>query len=342
MRKIVLSVCSAIIPALVLILSLSLSKETPEGNHNETKPQTPAYVIAIHGGAGTLTAENTSPELQEAYSASLLAALNKGKDILFAGGSALDAVEQVIRLLEDDSLFNAGKGAVLNARGKAELDASIMEGSGLNAGAVAGVSHIRNPISAARAVMEKSKHVMLSGAGAELFAGSVGISLVDTSYFLTRRVLDRYGERVREADKHGTVGCVALDKQGNLAAGTSTGGMMMKEYGRIGDSPVIGAGTYADNNTCAISCTGHGEYFIRYAVAHDISALMQYGGLSLEAAADSVILGKLKHAGGAGGVICIDKDGNYHFSFNTPGMLRAVAREGEEAKVLLFADEGSH
>src|SRR5690606_26456637 len=238
---------------------------------------------------------------------------------------SLDAVEAVIRHMEDDSLFNAGKGSVFSFDGKHELDASIMNGKDLSCGAVGGVSKIKNPISAARAVMERSEHVLLAGRGAEQFAKHNNLDTVDPSYFYTKSrydALQKLKKNKLQPEKRGTVGCVALDMHGNLAAGTSTGGMTGKRFQRIGDSPVIGAGTYADNNSCAVSCTGHGEFFIRYAVAKDLACLVEYRELSLEKAASTVIFDKLKKAGGEGGLIAIDKDGNISMCFNTPGMFR--------------------
>ena len=271
--------------------------------------------------------------------------LRRGDSILYAGGTSLDAVEVCIRMMEDCPLFNAGKGAVFNAEGKNEMDASVMDGKTGLAGAVAGVTTIKNPISAARAVMEKSQHVMLSGKGAEIFAASQGLEIVAQDYFFTRERWNDYLKARQKADslelidkKHGTVGCVAIDKYGNLAAGTSTGGMTMKKYGRIGDSPIIGAGTYADNNTCAVSATGHGEYFIRNVVAYDISALMKYRELSLKDATSEVIMKKLKSQGGNGGVIAVDKNGNIAMTFNTAGMFRGYVKAGGEMKVALFSD----
>ncbi|RMI19351.1 MAG: isoaspartyl peptidase/L-asparaginase, partial [Calditrichaeota bacterium] len=275
------------------------------------------------------------------------------------GGSSLDAVEQTIRVLEDSPLFNAGKGAVFTNAGTNELDASIMDGATLQAGAVAGVKRVKNPISLARLVMEKSPHVMLAGDGADAFAKENGLELVDPHYFYTeqryqqwQRVLQREKEKQQsqsraapdaassEADEPplGTVGVVALDKQGNLAAGTSTGGMTNKRWGRVGDSPIIGAGTYADNRTCAVSCTGHGEYFIRLNVAHDISALMAYKGLSVQEAAEEVILKKLTQLGGTGGVIAIDRNGNIAMPFNTSGMYRGYWLEGGEPVVKIYRE----
>lgn len=299
------------------------------------------YAIVIHGGAGTILREEMSPEKEAAYKAALNAALDIGEKILKDGGSAMDAVEQTIRSLEDNPLFNAGKGAVFNHDGKNELDASFMDGATRNAGAVGGVTIVKNPITLARAVMEQSPHVMLTGRGAEAFAIDNGIDTVAPYYFFTQERWDAL-QRAKAAEKQkesgmpaksnhkmGTVGCVVRDKQGNLAAGTSTGGMTNKRWNRLGDSPVIGAGTFADNNTCAISCTGHGEFFIRYVVAYDVAALMEYKNLSLEDAANKVVMDKLVKAGGEGGLIAVDKYGNVAMPFNSEGMYRGYSRPGE-------------
>ena len=297
------------------------------------------YAIAIHGGAGNITPKNVPPEVQAKYKAKLKEALLAGEKILKNNGSALDAVTAAITVMENSPLFNAGKGAVFTAAGTNEMDASIMDGKSLNAGAVAGVRTIKNPILAARAVMEQSPHVLLSGNGADAFAKEKGLDIVDPSYFFTQRRWDsfqREKKKMEKGEKHGTVGCVALDVHGNLAAGTSTGGMTMKMHGRIGDSPIIGAGTYADNNTCAVSCTGHGEYFIRYAVAYDITALMKYKGLSLHEAANEVIMQKLKNAGGDGGIIAVDNQGNISMVFNTSGMFRGKASNNQKPMVYIF------
>jgi len=297
------------------------------------------YTLVIHGGAGNITPENVPPDVAQQYKAKLTEALLAGDEVLKNGGTAMDAVTATIMVMENCPLFNAGKGAVFTADGINEMDASIMDGRNLEAGAVAGVHTIKNPILAARAVMEQSPHVLLSGNGADQFAKEKDLQIVDPSYFFTQKRWDSY-QRIKkqkeEADKHGTVGCVALDSHGNLAAGTSTGGMTWKMHGRIGDSPIIGAGTYADNNTCAVSCTGHGEYFIRYAVAYDISALMKYKGLTLQQAADEVIMKKLKQAGGDGGIIAVDKDGNTSMTFNTSGMFRGKISKGEKPEVFVF------
>lgn len=290
------------------------------------------WTIVIHGGAGNITRENTKDSLL--YTQALDSALNIGVAILQSGGHALDAVEKVIIFLEDNPLFNAGRGAVLTNKGEAELDASVMEGKTLKAGAVAGVKTIRHPVSAARAVMEKSEHVFLAGEGAQQFAAENGLETVENSFFITdsrKKMLEKYQKK-----PGGTVGCVVLDTQGNLAAGTSTGGMMNKKYGRIGDAPVIGAGTYANNSSCAISCTGHGEYFIRYAVAFNIHSLVSYRNMDIAAAAAKVFDEQLTPAGGTGGVIIAGKNGDYCFYFNTSGMFRAAATSNGKKEICLF------
>lgn len=323
-----------IIPVLLLFfVSTSFSVK------NDEKEERIEFAIVIHCGVGYLQKQNLSEEQYKTYLDKLNRALDIGIEILENNGSGIDAVEKVINFLENDSLFNAGKGAVFTNEGKNELDASIMEGKTLNAGAVAGVTKIKNPISAAREVMENSKHVMLFGEGANQFAKKHGLEIVDNEYFFTQKSYNRLQkvlEKERKEEKHGTVGCVALDKNGNLAAGTSTGGMTNKMYGRIGDSPVIGAGTYANNNTCAVSCTGHGEYFIRYAVAHDVSALMEYKGISLAEAAKYVVQKKLVNAGGRGGLIAVDGEGNVSMEFNTPMMFRAFYQSNGNRGVKIF------
>lgn len=308
---------------------------------NCSQDESPEYVIVVHGGAGNVTPENIPEEIQNDYIDVLSRALDTGFTILQSGGSSLDAVETAIRLMEDSPLFNAGKGAVFTNKGKNELDASIMDGSTLNAGAVASVTDIRNPISAARAVMEQSDHVMLAGKGASRFAREKGLEIVDSSYFYTERRWKSHQQQQKKkiVEKHSTVGCIAMDKNGNLAAGTSTGGMTNKMFGRIGDTPIIGAGNYANNKTCAVSATGHGEFFIRYTVAHDISALMEYKNLSLAEAARQVIHEKLEPAGGKGGIIAIDKKGNVAMEFNTSGMFRGYAKSTGEREVLMFGKE---
>lgn len=315
----------------------------------------PNVVLGVHGGTGMPKKEMT-PEVEKKLRAGLEQALKAGAAILKkSDGTSLDAVEAAIRVLEDDPLFNAGKGAVFTHDGKNELDASIMEGRTKKAGAVAGVTVVKNPISAARAVMEKTKHVMLIGRGAEELAKEVGLDIVDPSYFRTEerwKQLQQELEAERKAsgkkEKGGaalvsprphewsTVGAVAVDSAGNLAAGTSTGGMSNKRFGRIGDSPIIGAGTYADNRTCAVSCTGHGEYFIRYAVTHDISALMEYKGLTVQQAADEVLRKKLVAAGGEGAAIALDPKGNFAMSRNSEGCYRGYVTRDGKITVLLY------
>ncbi|QIL38577.1 isoaspartyl peptidase/L-asparaginase [Pedobacter sp. HDW13] len=309
------------------------------------------YVMVIHGGAGTILKKNMSAEKEAAYIAVLTQALQAGYEQIKAGKTSLDAVEATIHVLENDPHFNAGKGAVFTHDGRNELDAAIMDGKTLMAGAVAGVTTIKNPISAARAVMEKSEHVMLVGAGADLFAKEVGLEIVDPKYFWTKErweglqkaiqedstkaVLDHGSKKselfgVKNLDyKFGTVGCVALDKAGNLAAGTSTGGMTNKKYGRVGDAPIIGAGTYCNNETAGISCTGWGEFYIRNVVAKTISDLMEYKGLSV-VKASKIALDKVGKMGGNGGLIALDKQGNMTMPFNTDGMYRgAITAEGK-------------
>lgn len=285
------------------------------------------YGMVIHGGAGTIERSTMTPEKEKAYRAALEQALQAGYAVLERGGPGLDAVEAAIHVLEDSPLFNAGKGAVFTHEGTNELDSSIMDGKTLQAGAVAGLKHIRNPISLARLVMEKSPHVLLTGDGAEAFAKKMGVAFVDQKYFYTEerwQALQKVKSSpapMKDDDRHGTVGVAALDKAGNLAAGTSTGGMTNKQFGRVGDSPLIGAGTYANNRTCAVSCTGDGEYFIRAMVAHDVSAMMEYKGMSVQEAAQAAIdkVGKL---GGTGGLIALDRKGNFAMPFNTSGMYR--------------------
>ena len=297
------------------------------------KKETPDFAIAIHGGAGTITRKNMTPEKESAYRSKLKEALNTGYVILETGGTSLNAVEATIQIMEDSDLFNAGKGAVFTNAGTNELDASIMDGSNLEAGAVAGVKTVKNPISAARKVMDETWHVMLSGDGADQFAKEQNLEIVDPIYFYTQRRWDSL--KKTQAKKHGTVGCVALDKHGNLAAGTSTGGLTNKQWGRIGDSPIIGAGTYANNQTCAVSGTGQGEYFIRGNVAYDISAMMEYENVSVGKAARKVI-GKLSDLGAEGGVIAMDSNGEISMPFNTAGMYRGFRKAGESSKILIF------
>jgi L-asparaginase / beta-aspartyl-peptidase len=285
-------------------------------------------MLVVHGGAGTITRSSMTAEAEAQYRAALEGALKAGHAVLARGGSSIDAVEATIQVLEDNPLFNAGKGAVFTHEGRNELDASLMEGKEKKAGAVAGITIVKHPISAARAVMEKSPHVMMTGRGAELVATKMGLEIVDPSYFWTERRWKALQMELRKEEgsdperKHGTVGAVAVDKAGNLAAGTSTGGMTNKQFGRIGDSPIIGAGNYADNESCAVSATGHGEFFIRWTVAYDIAALMKYRGMTVAQAAEEVINRKLKAAGGEGGVIALDAKGNFAMPFNSEGMYR--------------------
>jgi len=304
----------------------------------------PPWALVIHGGAGTIRRDNLDAETEAAYRAKLTAALDIGAAILADGGSSLDAVEATIRVMEDSPLFNAGKGSVFTEAGVNEMDASIMDGRDGAAGAVAGVKTLRNPISAARAVMEKSPHVMMAREGAEAFAAAQGLAVVDPAYFRTERRWQSYLKAKQKRDaanadrKHGTAGCVALDRQGNIAAGTSTGGMTLKMWGRIGDSPIIGAGTYADNNTCGVSATGHGEYFIRNVVAYDIAARMAYAGVSLREAAEEVVLKKLVAQGADGGIVALDGEGNIAMVFNTPGMYRGFRKSDGQSLLAIFGD----
>jgi L-asparaginase / beta-aspartyl-peptidase len=333
-----LMILSLFITCAIVFYSCMNEKAHPKGKSIAVSPEKQEWAIVIHGGAGGITRESITPELDKEYRAGLQVALNTGKKILEEGGSALDAVEQTIKTMEDNPLFNAGKGAVFTHEGKNELDAAIMDGSNLAAGSVAGVTDIKNPISAARRVMTNSPHVMLAGAGASQFAKEQGLEIVPPSYFFTERRFNELQEILKKG-KNGTVGCCALDKNGNLAAGTSTGGMPDKRYNRIGDAPIIGAGTYANNATCAVSATGHGEYFIRWTVAHDISALMEYKGLTLAAASDLVVNEKLVKAGGSGGVICVDKSGNISMPFNSTGMFRGFSTAGGTEGIFIYKDE---
>ena len=317
------------------------------------------FSIAIHGGAGTIKKANFSPEKEAAYRSKLAEATNAGYDILAAGGSSLDAINKAVNILENSPLFNAGKGAVYTCDGAHELEAAIMDGKTKNAGAVAGVKHIQNPINLARLVMTESVHVMLSGQGAEEFALEHQVPLIHNSHFDTERrykSLLKAKQKIKAlkdnsqgsadyqanylkldaAYKMGTVGAVAVDKAGNVAAATSTGGMTAKRYGRIGDSPVIGAGTWADNQSCAVSATGHGEYFIRYNVASDICARVLYQGKSIKQASNEVMFGPMYKAGGTGGVIVVDPKGNVALTFNTKGMYRGSRKAGQQAQIAIF------
>jgi beta-aspartyl-peptidase (threonine type) len=315
---------------------------------------TPGVVLGIHGGTGVSRAEMT-PQLEKDLRAGLLQSLEAGEAALKKpGATSLDAVEAAIRVLEDDPWFNAGRGAVFTHDGRNELDASIMEGQGRRAGAVAGVSTVKNPITAARSVMEKTKHVLLIGKGAEAFAAETGLDLVDPAYFRTEHRWNQLQDQLREereskTNKKGaalpaaaaprewsTVGAVAVDRFGNLAAGTSTGGMSNKRFGRVGDSPIIGAGTFADNATCAVSCTGHGEFFIRWSVAHEIASLVRYRGLTVQQAADDVLLKQLKAVDGEGAAIVLDAKGNFAVSHNSDTVYRGYVTADGKKTVLLY------
>jgi L-asparaginase / beta-aspartyl-peptidase len=351
-----------ILISLVFWVPTSAQKGTPAEIKQLQGPQNPRLGFVIHGGAGVIRKGSLSPEREKQYRVKLEEALLAGYKALQAGRSSLDAVEIAIRILEDSPLFNAGKGAVFTADGKNELDASIMNGKTLAAGAVAGLHHVKNPITLARAVMEKSPHVMMIGDGAEKFAKEQTIELVDEKYFWTQerwdslqRILKQEKAKAAEApaakpkgvgqnlaelpyNKFGTVGAVALDKDGNLAAGTSTGGMTNKKYGRVGDVPIIGAGTYANNATCAVSATGWGEFFIRLGVARDICALMEYRAMPIQNSADLVIKQKLQKLGGDGGVIGLDKFGNIAISFNSEGMYRAYINSEGKPVIEIYKD----
>jgi len=302
------------------------------------------YSIVIHGGAGVMSKDKMNEERRAEYKAKLTEALELGEKMLQEGATATDVVVKVINVMEDSPLFNAGKGAVFTHDGVNELDASIMEGKTLNAGAVAGVQDIKNPINAARAVMENSVHVMLSGKGASEFAKEQGLEIVPNKYFYTESRYQSLQQLLKEERKRtkkdniGTVGCAVLDTYGNLCAGTSTGGMTNKRWGRIGDSPIIGAGTYANNKTCALSCTGHGEYYIRLGFARDISAMMEYQNLSVTEACKKEIE-KLSELEGTGGVIGLDAEGNIAMEFNTSGMFRGYIKSTGEKKVAIFKGE---
>jgi beta-aspartyl-peptidase (threonine type) len=330
--------------AILFVMAMTLGGPTMAGQTTAKSKPNP-IAIAVHGGAGVIDRATMTPEKEAAYRAALETALRSGHAVLAAGGSSLDAVTAAVKVLEDSPLFNAGKGAVFTLDGKNELDAAIMEGRTRRAGAIAGVTRIRNPVELARAVMERSPHVMLVGEGAERFAVEIGMPLVDPSYFHTDERWQQL-QKAKEAlakdpqasitgdapglfdnrfdTKYGTVGAVAVDRNGDLAAATSTGGMTAKRWGRVGDAPIIGAGTWADNGSVAVSATGHGEFFIRNAVAHDIAALVAYKGLPVRAAADEVVMRTLVERGGEGGVIAIDRKGNIAQPFNSQGMYRGA------------------
>lgn len=323
-------------------------------NPDEQTVSQKKYAIVIHGGAGGIQRKYMDEKRQKQYELTLKKALNEGYKILESNGNSLDAVQKAITVLEDSPLFNAGKGAVYNSEGKQEMDASIMDGKTLNSGAVAGVAHIKNPILAARIVMDSSKHVMLSGKGAEILAKKYGITLVDSSYFFSKKRLKQL-KKVQEQETHkledvallqgnpffkdhkyGTVGAVAIDKNGNIAAGTSTGGLTNKKYGRIGDSPIIGAGTYANNKTCGISSTGTGEFFIRTVAAHEVSNLLKYKNIKPKEALHEVIFNQIGKLNGQGGMILLDKNGDVYWDFNTLGMFRAYKNSNGKTVIRMF------
>ena len=332
-----------------MLFFTNCKNEQPQSENKTTEKH---FAIVIHGGAGTIKKVNMTPEQEKVYRQKLQEALNVGYGILEKGGTSLEAVQKTINIMEDSPLFNAAKGAVFNSEGKNELDASIMDGKTLNSGAVAGVSHIKNPINAARIVMDSTRHVLLSGKGAEDFAKQYGLTFVDDSYFYTKKryqQLQRAQQKENAQQKHtsyrnndliddhkyGTVGAVALDKNGNIAAATSTGGLTNKKYGRIGDSPLIGAGTYANNNTCGVSCTGTGEYFIRTLAAHEASSLMQYNNSCLQEAFETVI-GQIGDLGGDGGMVGLDNQGNIAWYFNTEGMYRGYKKSNGENVIQFY------
>ena len=340
------------------VFSMSLVNCTKEQNkvNNATHKEIP-FAIVIHGGAGTIKKEFITGEKEKEISNKLQEALDAGYAVLNNGGASLDAVQAAINVMENSPLFNAGKGAVFNSDGKNEMDASIMDGKTLNAGAVAGVQNIKNPVNVARLVMDSIKHVMLSGKGAESFAKNHDIQFEEDAYFYTERrwnslmkVKEKNGEKIPvkntqdlstnyvDDHKYGTVGAVAIDKNGNIAAATSTGGMTNKKFNRIGDSPIIGAGTYANNKTCGISSTGTGEYFIRTLAAHETSNLVQYKNLSLKDALHEVIFNEIEPLGGDGGMIGLDKNGNVAWDFNTAGMYRGYKRSTGENVVKLYKE----
>jgi L-asparaginase / beta-aspartyl-peptidase len=341
-----------------MAMAITAAAQQPQPAHH--------WAIVVHGGAGVIERATMKPETEAAYRASMTQATEAGAKVLDSGGSALDAIEAAIHILEDDPLFNAGRGAVFTADGKNELDAAIMDGANLKAGAVAGITRTRHPISLARAVMDKSPHVMLVGAGADAFAAQAGLEQVDPSFFFTEGRWQQLIKQLKEgnrpipprpagappepaepisdlepadAHKYGTVGVVALDRNGNIAAGTSTGGTQAKQWGRVGDSPIIGAGTYASNQSCAVSGTGVGEYFIRLTIAREVCDLVRFKGMKLQDAADQVIHKELQDLHGDGGIIAITPDGQLAWSFNTSGMYRARLVEGGKIQIGVYSDE---
>jgi beta-aspartyl-peptidase (threonine type) len=341
-----------IITILLTFLFLTACESTLTKNKKENNRKPNSFAIVIHGGAGGIKKEYFTKEQQDAYTQKLQEALNAGYKILENGGISLDAVEAAINVMENSPLFNAGKGAVYNSEGKQEMDASIMDGKTLNSGAVAGVNHIKNPILAARVVMDSTEHVMLSGRGAEILAKKYDVEMVDSTYFYTQKRLDQLhkiqnkenrtslliNKELIDDHKYGTVGAVAIDKNGNIAAGTSTGGMTNKKYGRIGDSPIIGAGTYANNKTCGISATGTGEYFIRTVAAHEVSNLIQYKNMNPKNALHEVLFNQIGKLGGEGGMILLDKNGNVYWDFNSTGMFRGYKKSDGEQKIEMFKE----
>ncbi|MEN8123681.1 MAG: isoaspartyl peptidase/L-asparaginase [Bacteroidota bacterium] len=350
MQKITLKISLIFI---ITFLFTACNNEIKELKNNKSIPHEIPFALVIHGGAGTIKKEFMTDEQEKAYKDKLQEALDTGYKILENGGTAIEAVQKTINIMEDSPLFNAGKGAVFNNLGKQEMDASIMDGKTLNAGAVAGVSLIRNPINAALLVKDSTRHIMLSGKGAEEFAKQYGLRFEDATYFHTDK---RYNQLQKALEKEkiildhtainennliddhklGTVGCVAIDKDHNIAAGTSTGGMTNKKFGRIGDSPIIGAGTYANNLTCGVSATGTGEYFIRTLAAHEVSNLIQYKNISLKEALKQVIHIEIDSLGGDGGLIGLDKNGNIAWDFNTEGMYRGYKKSTGESLIEIY------
>lgn len=341
-----------IVRTVTLAVILTLAWNPVPDAQAQDGTETPKYVMVLHGGAGTITRENMTDRQEKRYRAKLREALQTGYEVLEAGQPSLDAVVEAIQVLEASPLFNAGKGAVFTNQKTVELDASIMNGEDRQAGAVTGVQRAKSPIQLARLVMEESPHVMLAFDGADTFAEQQGMEMVPNDYFYTDRRLRQIEQRLEEEEtgggdgaalprgnKMGTVGAVALDQDGNLAAGTSTGGMTNKRWGRVGDSPIIGAGTYADNQSCGVSSTGWGEFFIRGVLAHDIAAMKQYGGLPLKGAARAVIMDKLDNMGGTGGVIALDREGNIAMPFNTEGMYRGYVDQEGNITVKIYKDE---
>jgi beta-aspartyl-peptidase (threonine type) len=323
---------------IILYISIAAGLFSCTQANTESKPAEIPFAIVIHGGAGYMTPERIDSNLEQQYRDTLNLAIAKGYEILKQGGSSVDAIQAAICILEDCILFNAGRGAVYNSVAQQEMDASIMDGNTLNSGAVAGVRSIMNPIKAARLVMDSSRHVMMAGRGAEKLSQQYGLVLKDSSYFYDKAGYDQIQEVIKRS-KHGTVGAVAIDKKGNIAAATSTGGMFNKKWNRIGDSPIIGAGTYANNKTCGISSTGTGEYYIRTVAAHEVSSLVQYKNLNLEEAINEVIFNQIEPLGGEGGMIGIDAQGNIAWDFNTLGMFRGYMSSNGNSEVHLFGKE---